>query len=60
MFNKELEYLKNKKTEVNNTTEMKNTLEGTKRRINGAEELITELKDRLVKITATEQNKEKK
>ena len=29
IFNKELEYLKNKQTEMNNTiTEMKNTLEG--------------------------------
>ena len=35
MFNKELEELKNKKTEMNNIiTEMKNTLEGIKKSTN--------------------------
>ena len=39
MFNKELEALKNKQTEMNNIiTERKNTLEGITSRINEAEE----------------------
>ena len=36
---------------------MKNTLEGIKSKINEAEEQISELKDRMVEITATEQRK---
>ena len=61
MFNKDLEELKNKKTEMNNTiTEMKNTLEGINNRITEAEERISELEDKLVEVTAEEQNKEKK
>ena len=44
---------------MNNTiTEMKNKLEGINRRINEAEEQISELEDRLVKITAMKWNKE--
>ena len=38
---------------------MKNTLEGSNSRINEAEEQISELEDRVVEITAMEQNKEK-
>ena len=38
---------------------MKNTLEGINSKITEAEEQISELKDRMVEITATEQNKEK-
>ena len=39
MFNKDLEELKNKQTEMNNTiTEMKNTLEGINSRITEAED----------------------
>ena len=39
LFNKELEDLKNKQTEMNNTiTEMKNTLEGINSRVNEVEE----------------------
>ena len=39
MFNKELEALKNKQTQMNNIiTERKNTLEGITSRINEAEE----------------------
>ena len=46
---------------MNNTiTEMKNTLEGISSRIKVAEEWIGELEDRMVEITATEQNKEKR
>ena len=61
MFNKDLEELKNKKTEMNNTiTEMKNTLEGINSRITEAEEWISDLEDRTVEFTAVEQNKEKR
>ena len=46
---------------MNNTiTEMKNTLEGISSRITEAEEQISDMEYRLVKITATEQNKEKR
>ena len=46
---------------MNNTiTEMKNAQEGINSRITEAEEWISELEDRMVEITATEQNKEKK
>ena len=61
MFNKDLEELKNKQTEMNNTiTEIQNTLEGINSRITEAEEQISELEDRMVGITAMEQNKEKR
>ena len=50
MFTKDLEELKNKQTEVNDT------LEGINSRINEAEEWINALEDRLVEITAAEQN----
>ena len=46
---------------TNNTlTEMKHTLEGINSRITEAEEQISELEDRVVEITATEQNTEKR
>ena len=46
---------------MNNTiTEKKNTLEGINSRIVEAEEWISDLKDRMVEITAIEQNKEKR
>ena len=61
MFNKDLEGLKNKQTEVNNTiTEMKNKLEGISSRIIEAEDWISDLEDRMVEFTAAEQNKEKR
>jgi len=44
----------------NRTTEIKNTLEGINRRITEAEEWISEVKDRMLEITAKEQNKEKR
>ena len=50
MFTKDLEELKNKQTE------MDNTLEGINSRITEAEEQMNDLEDRMVKITATEQN----
>ena len=40
-------------------TEIKNTVDGIKSRITEAEEWISELEDRMMKITAEEQNKEK-
>ena len=39
---------------------MKNTLEGINSKINEAEEWISELEDRMVELTAVEQNKENK
>ena len=59
MFNKDLEELKDKQTEMNTTiTEMKNSLDGINNRITEAEERISELEDKMVEITAEEQNKE--
>ena len=56
-FNKDLEELKNKHTETNNTiTEIKSTLEGISCRI-PEEEWISELEDKMVEITSEEQNK---
>ena len=54
MFTKDLEELKNKQTKVNNT------LEGINSRITEAKEWINDLEDRMVDITATEQNVEKR
>ena len=46
---------------MNNTiTEMKNTLEGINNRLTEAEERISYLEDKMVEITAEEQNKEKR
>ena len=60
-INKDLEKLKNKHAEVNNTiTEIKNTLEGINSRISESEEQISELEDKMVEITSEEQNKVKK
>ena len=52
MFTKDLEELKNKQTEMNNT------LEGMNSRITEAEAWINDLEDRMVEINATEQSKE--
>ena len=54
MFTKDLEELKNKQTEMNNT------LEGINSRITEAEEQVNDLKDKMVEITAAEQNIEKR
>ena len=57
---KDIEEIKNKQTEMNNTiTEIKNTLEGTSRRITESEEQTSQLEDKMVEITAEEQNKGK-
>ena len=52
MFTKDLEELKNK--------QMNKTLEGINSRITEAEEWINDLENRMVEITATEQNIEKR
>ena len=44
----------------NTITEMKNTPEGINSRITEGEEWISDLEDRMVEFTATEQNKEKR
>ena len=54
MFTKDLEELKNKQTE------MKNSLKGINSRITKTEEWISDLEDRMVEITAAEQNIEKR
>ena len=57
-INKDLEELKNKHTETNNTIiEIKNTLEEINSRISEAEEQISELEDKMLEITSEEQNK---
>ena len=60
-FNKDLEEIKSKQTMMNNTiSEIKSILEGFNSRITEAEEWISELEDKIVEITAAEQNKEKR
>ena len=60
-FNKDLEELKSTQTMMNNTiNEIKNTLDGINSRVTEAEERISDLQDKIVEITATEQNKEKR
>ena len=60
-INKDLEELKNKHTETNNTiTEIKNALEGINSRILESEGRISELEDKIVEITSEEQNKVKR
>ena len=60
-INKDLEELKNKHTETNNTVpEIKNTLKGINSRISEAEEQINKLDDKMVEITSEEHNKVKR
>ena len=57
-FNKELEELKSKQTMMNNTrNEIKYSLEGINSRITEEEKWISDLEDKIVEITTTEQNK---
>ena len=61
MFNKDLEELKSKQTLMNNTiNEIKNYLEGINSRKTEAEEWISDLEDKTVKITSAEPNEEKR
>ena len=57
-FNKDLEELKSKQAMMIN--EIKNSLEGISSRITEAEKWINDLEDKIVEITTTEQNKEKR
>ena len=59
-INKDLEELKNKHAETNTITEIKKTLEGINSRISESEERISELEDKMVKITFEEQNEVKR
>ena len=61
MFNKDLEGVKSKQTMMNNTVnEIKSCLEGIHSRITEAEKWISDLEYKIVEITTTEQNKEKR
>ena len=58
-INKDLEELKNKHTDTNNTiTEIKNTPEGINSRLSEAEQ-TSELENKMVEITSEQQNKVK-
>ena len=60
-FNKDLEELKSKQTMMNNTiNEIKNSLEGITTRITETEERISDLEDKIVEISTSEQIKKKK
>ena len=60
-ISKDLEELKNKHIETNNTiTEVKYTLEGINSRISETEEWISELENKIVQIISEEQNKVKR
>ena len=60
-FNKDLEQLKRKQTMMNNTTnEIKNSLEGINSIITEPKERISDMEEKRVGITTTEQNKEKR
>ena len=57
-FNKDLEELTSKQTMINNA--IKNSLKGINSRITEAEEWVSDLEDKIVEITTTEQNKDKR
>ena len=60
-LNKDLEELNSKQTVMNNTiNEIINSPGGINSRITEAEEQISDLEDKIVKITTAEQNKEKR
>ena len=60
-FNKELEEIKKSWSIIYNAiTEIKNSQEGTNRRITEAEERISIVEDRMVEINEAEMKKEKK
>ena len=60
-FNKEQEEIKSKPTMINNKiNEIKISLQGINSRITEAEERTSDLEDKIVEITTTEQNKEKR
>lgn len=57
VFNRILKYKEQSK--MKNTVEMKYTVQGINSRLKDSKEWNSELKDRLMEIFATEQNKEK-
>ena len=60
-FNKDIEEQKSKQTMINNTiNEIKTSLEGINSGITEAEEQISDLEDKIVEKTTTEQTKEKR
>ena len=60
-FNKDLEQLKSKQAMMNNRiNEIKNSLEGINSRITEAEERKSDLEDKMVEITTTEQREKTK
>ena len=60
MFNKDLEEMKKSQYIMNNAiNEIKNTLKGTSSRITEAEDIISEVEDRMIEINETERKKEK-
>ena len=61
MFNKDLEEIKKSQSIMNNAiTEIKSPLEGTNSRIIEAEDKISEMEDRMVKINEAERKKYQK
>lgn len=59
-FNKELENTKKTQSEVKNSiSDLKNALEGMNSRLSYTEECINDLADRIMKITQSEEQKEK-
>ena len=58
-FNKDLEEIKKSQSiMINPITEIKNTLEGTNRRVTEAEDRISEIENRMVEINEAERKKE--
>ena len=60
MFNKDLEELQNKQTDEQCNNWNENSLEGINIKITEGEEWISDLEYKIVEITTTEQNKEKR
>ena len=60
-FNEDLENIRKNQSKLKNTiTEIKNTPKGINSRVDDTEELISDLKDRIVKITQSEPQKEER
>ena len=61
MSDKDLEEIKKSQLKMNDAiNEIKNTLEGTNRRITEAEDRLSEVEDKMVEINEAERKKEKK
>ena len=59
-FNKDLEDVKNRETKLKIKTKLKKYSRGTNSRITDVEKHISELENRMVKITESEQNRDEK